>query len=97
MTIDEYTDACNICKKCRFKHNKQCDGHDSDKIHCYYYLNEMLPEIEKVQYARWVDDVYCSNCGRFPVDVVDSISNRELTKYFGRCPHCGAHIKGEYT
>lgn len=53
---------------------------------------EDIPTIdaEPVRHGRWVNDVFCSECKRFPVDVSVSISNRELTKYFSRCPHCGA-------
>lgn len=53
-----------------------------------------LIEFDPIIYGHWINDVYCSVCGRFPVDVSVSISNRELTKYFSRCPHCGAHIRG---
>lgn len=42
--------------------------------------------------GRWVNNVFCSVCKRFPVDVSISISNRELTKYFSYCPHCGARM-----
>lgn len=56
---------------------------------------DILQEIvyyEPVQYAEWVNDVFCSNCKRFPVDFSVPISNRDLTKYFTRCPHCGAKM-----
>lgn len=46
MTVDEYTDT-NICEQCRFYYDKQCSGVDSDKIHCYYYLMEILPKLYK--------------------------------------------------
>lgn len=49
-------------------------------------------EAEPVRHGRWVNDVFCSECNRFPVDVSVSISNKELTKYFSRCPHCGAKM-----
>lgn len=49
-------------------------------------------EAEPVRHARWINDIFCSNCKRFPVDVSVSIPNRELTKYFSRCPHCGAKM-----
>jgi hypothetical protein len=52
-------------------------------------------EAEPVCYAVWVNDTYCSNCKRFPVDVSAPISNQELTKHFSRCPHCGAKMKKE--
>ena len=45
MTIDDYTNT-DICTKCRFHNDKQCSGVDSDKIHCYYYLIEMLAHID---------------------------------------------------
>lgn len=48
---------------------------------------------ERIGY--WVNDVYCSLCQRFPVDISCSISNRELTKYFYYCPHCGAKMEGK--
>lgn len=51
-------------------------------------------DAEPVRHGRWINDVYCSECKRFPVDVSVSISNRELTKYFSRCPHCGARMNG---
>lgn len=47
-------------------------------------------EVERVRHARWINNTFCSDCKRFPVDVSVSISNQELTKYFSRCPHCGA-------
>lgn len=53
-------------------------------------------EVEPVLHARWVNNTYCSNCNRFPVDVSVSISNQELTKYFSRCPHCGARMDGGF-
>ena len=51
-------------------------------------------EAEPVCYARWVNDTFCSNCNRFPVPagVSVGISDKELTKYFSRCPHCGAKM-----
>lgn len=49
-------------------------------------------EVEPVNHAKWINDTYCSHCKRFPVDVSVSISNQQLTKYFSRCPHCGAHM-----
>ena len=49
-------------------------------------------EVERVRHARWINNTFCSDCKRFPVDVSVSISNRELTKYFSRCPHCGAKM-----
>lgn len=52
-------------------------------------------EAEPVRHAQWINDTFCSNCKRFPVDVSVSISNQELTKYFSRCPHCGAKMDGE--
>ena len=52
-------------------------------------------EAEPVRHAHWVNDTFCSNCKRFPVDVSVSISNQELTKYFSRCPHCGAKMDGK--
>lgn len=52
-------------------------------------------EIEPVRHAQWINDTFCSNCKRFPVpvDVSASISNQALTKYFSRCPHCGARMR----
>ena len=49
-------------------------------------------EVERVRHARWINNTFCSDCKRFPVDVSVSISNQELTKYFSRCPHCGAQM-----
>ncbi len=51
-------------------------------------------ELKDVKHGRWVNDTYCSICGRFPVDVSESISNRRLTKFFECCPHCGAKMDG---
>lgn len=76
---------------------KYCIKHKCESVPIERIKSEPRIEVERVCYARWVNNTYCSNCGRFPVDVSVSISNQELTKYFGRCPHCGAHIKGEYT
>lgn len=59
---------------------------------------DLMPtiEAEPIRYAQWVNGTYCSNCQRFPVDVSVPISNQELTKYFSRCPHCGARMgRGE--
>lgn len=55
---------------------------------------EILNKSEYIKVGHWVNDIFCSECNRFPVDVSVSISNRELTKYFSRCPHCGAKMKG---
>ncbi len=49
---------------------------------------------DPVRHAYWVNGTWCSNCSRFPVDCSLPISNRELTKYFERCPHCGAKMDG---
>lgn len=49
---------------------------------------------DSAAHAYWVNDVWCSNCSRFPIDCSLPISNRELTKYFERCPHCGAKMDG---
>lgn len=69
----------------------------STEWECVEDLIENAPtiEAEPVRYAHWVNDTFCSNCKRFPVDVSVSISNRELTKYFSRCPHCGAKMGGK--
>ena len=48
---------------------------------------------DSIKHAYWVADTWCSNCNRFPVDCSLPISNRELTKYFEYCPHCGAKIR----
>ena len=49
-------------------------------------------EAEPVRHGRWVNDTFCSECNRFPVPAGASvsISDQELTRYFSRCPHCGA-------
>ena len=52
-------------------------------------------EAELVRHGRWINDTFCSECNRFPVDVSVSISNQELTKHFSRCPHCGAKMDAE--
>lgn len=52
-------------------------------------------EVEQIRYGHWVNNTFCSECKRFPVDVSVPISNQELTKYFSRCPHCGARMKKE--
>lgn len=54
--------------------------------------NQPTIEVEPVRYGRWINNTFCSECKRFPVDVSVSISNQELTKYFSRCPHCGARM-----
>lgn len=51
-------------------------------------------EAEPVHHGRWINGIFCSECNRFPVDVSVSISNQQLTKYFSRCPHCGAKMDG---
>lgn len=52
--------------------------------------------VQEVKHGHWVNETYCSVCGRFPVDTSESISNRRLTKFFDWCPHCGAKlIEGE--
>lgn len=58
------------------------------------------PTIEpEVRHGRWINDTFCSECKRFPVpaDVSVGISNKELTKYFSRCPHCGARMDSSDT
>ncbi len=93
MTIDDYTNT-DICKKCRFYNDKQCLGTESDEIHCYYYLIEMLPQMQTVEAkpvrnGRWMFHVQkngylwkCSNCkGNFD-------------QRFSYCPHCGARMTG---
>lgn len=50
-------------------------------------------EAEPMRHGQWINDTFCSECKRFPVDVSVPISNQELTKYFSRCPHCGARMK----
>lgn len=65
-------------------------------------LREMLDELEglptvevaPMRHGRWINNTFCSECKRFPVDVSVPISNQELTKYFSRCPHCGAQMDG---
>ena len=68
-----------------------------DYKHCKQQLSAeygiTVSESEPVIHAIWINDTYCSNCKRFPVDVSVPISNQELTKYFSRCPHCGAKMK----
>lgn len=61
------------------------------------YLEDVLTaEITELEdkHGHWVNETYCSVCGRFPVDVSESISNRRLTKFFEWCPHCGAKLDG---
>lgn len=55
--------------------------------------DEPTADVEPVRHGRWVNDTYCSVCSRFPVDISESISNRRLTKFFERCPHCGAKME----
>lgn len=50
-------------------------------------------ESEPARIGVWVANTWCSACGRFPVDCSEPISNRELTKYFEYCPHCGAKME----
>lgn len=54
------------------------------------------PELDEpgARHAHWVNDTWCSNCSRFPVKQGMGYDNRELTKYFERCPHCGAKMDG---
>ena len=58
-----------------------------------FLLTAPTVDAEPVRYAHWVNDTFCSECKRFPVDVSVPISNKELTRYFSRCPHCGARMK----
>ena len=60
-----------------------------------FLLTAPTVDAEPIRYAHWVNNTYCSGCQRFPVDVSFSISNQELTKYFSRCPHCGARMRKE--
>lgn len=60
------------------------------------WLQKIKIECEPVCHALWINGTFCSNCKRFPVDVSVSISNQELTKYFSRCPHCGARMDAQY-
>lgn len=48
----------------------------------------------ETRHGHWTNGDFCSNCSRFPVDCSLPIGNRDLTKYFEYCPHCGAHMDG---
>lgn len=56
--------------------------------------DEPTADVELVKHGQWVNGTYCSVCSRFPVDTSESISNCRLTKFFDRCPHCGAKMDG---
>ena len=79
-------DANALLKDCENK------GNFYSRIAREFLLTAPTVDAEPVRYAHWVNDTYCSYCKRFPVDVSVSISNQELTKYFSRCPHCGARM-----
>lgn len=84
----KYCGTCNIaddtfCLNCKY--------------HEFMASVKVAPTIElEVQHGRWINDTFCSECKRFPVPVSVSIgiSGKELTKYFSRCPHCGAKMNG---
>lgn len=79
-----------------FLHNQTfIDGDDRSLV--YRWIDEQPTiEAELVQHGRWINNTFCSECNRFPVDVSVPISNQELTKYFTRCPHCGARMNGGF-
>lgn len=73
----------------------EIEGCESETCAIQKLINEQPTiEAEFVRHGRWINDTFCSECKRFPVDVSVSISNQELTKYFSRCPHCGARMDG---
>lgn len=91
--IDADALKIHVCDMCD-DGQRECKGDESCAILCW--INDMPTlETEPVCYAVWVNETFCSNCKRFPVDVSVPISNQELTKHFSRCPHCGAKMKKE--
>lgn len=68
---------------------------DAQKFRAAKFVVENAPtvEAEPVKQGQWINNTFCSECKRFPVDVSVSISNQELTKYFSRCPHCGTRMR----
>ena len=80
---------------------KYCGACDLDEMSClnckYHEFRrgiKVAPTIdaEPVRHGRWINDILCSECKKFlaPADV--PINDQELTKYFSRCPHCGAKM-----
>lgn len=67
-----------------------CTEHRCGSVPIERIKSEPRIEVERVRHARWINNTFCSDCKRFPVDISVSISNQELTKHFSRCPHCGA-------
>lgn len=51
-------------------------------------------DAQTVRHGQWINDTFCSECNRFPVDVSFNVSNQKLAKYFSWCPHCGAKMDG---
>lgn len=47
-----------------------------------------------VRNGRWINDTFCSECNRFPVDVSFNISTQKLDECFSWCPYCGAKMDG---
>lgn len=50
-------------------------------------------EAEPVRHGHWVNDTFCSECNRFPVDVSFNVNIQKLAKYFSYCPHCGVKME----
>lgn len=74
-------------------HDAECGGICLGLSYAIMMLSKQTTvEAEPVRHGRWINDTFCSECKRFPVDVSVSISNQELTKHFSRCPHCGAKM-----
>ena len=88
----------NICLSCPNEHTcSESKQRGVTPIACIYMIaidDAPTIEAEPVRHGRWVNDIFCSECSRFPVDVSCHISNQDLTKYFSRCPHCGARMDG---
>lgn len=75
-----------MCDKTGYVENKEIEDD------CKYFESDAFATIRERR-GHWVTDTWCSECGRFPVDCSLPISNRELTKYFEYCPHCGIKME----
>ena len=87
-----------LCKECgHCKNMEEAEQGSANPCSAHRIISEQpIIEAEPMRRGRWINDKFCSECGRFPVDVSVSISNQELTKYFSRCPHCGSkNVRGE--
>jgi len=89
--LKKMCDTCGYCEKCENAMRSTHPDFVAGNCNNYRFFAELpIIEAEPVRHGRWINNTFCSECKRFPVPVDVSVCNQELTKYFSRCPHCGA-------